>query len=239
MGAWTKNKVESLQINGGQEYTISSNPSLEQLNAITNNSFYAVDKADEALEKANSAFENNGTVVSVGGSPVANLSFTSDPQQQIGEINTTNISQALEISGLHTTMTSKANKDLSNVTYPQVVADGVARIGAGDRVIERWVAKDGKSWYEIYESGWKKCGGIHKMSADGTEETVTLPDGFEFASVNYFCRATALFATFTGDFERGAFGCHPITNKTISVSSSRVANTGDYAFTCYWTAEGC
>ena len=83
MGAWTKNKVDSSLINGGQEYTKDSNVSLEQLNAITNNSFYAADKADEALVKANSAFENNGTVVKVANSAVTGLDFDSDPQTQI------------------------------------------------------------------------------------------------------------------------------------------------------------
>lgn len=115
MGAWTKNKVESSQINGGQEYTINSNPSLEQLNAITNNSFYAVDKADEALEKANSAFENNGTVVRISNSAVATLNFDSDPQTQINskasqsDLDTAN-------SNIGSLSENKANKDLSNVT---------------------------------------------------------------------------------------------------------------------------
>lgn len=83
MGAWRKNKTDSSKINGGQEYTRNDNPSLEQLNAITNNSFYAVEKAEEALTKANSAFENNGTVVRVANSAVTSLNFDSDPQLQI------------------------------------------------------------------------------------------------------------------------------------------------------------
>ena len=52
MANWSKNKVDSSVLNGGQEYTKDNNVSLDQLNAITNNSFYAVDKADEALTKA-------------------------------------------------------------------------------------------------------------------------------------------------------------------------------------------
>lgn len=115
MGAWTKNKTDSSKINGGQEYTKNSNVALDQLNLITNNSFYAVDKADEALTKANSAFENNGTVVSVGGSTVPTLSFNSDPQTQINlkasqsDLDTAN-------SKIISLTEDKANKDLSNVT---------------------------------------------------------------------------------------------------------------------------
>lgn len=135
MGAWKKNKVESSQINGGQEYTKNSNPSLEQLNAITNNSFYAVEKADEALEKANSAFENNGTIVNVSGNNVATLRFSSDPQTQLDEkasqqkmdfvlesieyLQTKKASQS-DFENLVDTVGNKANKDFSNATFPQL-----------------------------------------------------------------------------------------------------------------------
>lgn len=87
MGSWqTTTKHESNEINGGNRYTINDQVSLEQLNAITENSFYAVNKSEEALTKANSAFENNGTVVSVGGSPVTTLQFSADPQTQLNEL---------------------------------------------------------------------------------------------------------------------------------------------------------
>lgn len=188
MASWSKTtKHEPNEINKGNQYTRDNVVPIEQLNAITENSFYAVDKADEALTKANSAFENNGTVVSVGGTPVANLSFTSDPQQQIGEINTTNISQALEISGLHTAVANTANKDLSNVTYPEIVYDfdkeefdGIAHYGYGDRVVENFISSDGNTWYRIWASGWKECGVIVSGGGQGTK---TLP--IDFSTTNY------------------------------------------------------
>lgn len=217
MGAWRKNKVDSSQINGGQEYTINSNPSLEQLNAITNNSFYAVDKADEALVKANSAFENNGTVVSVGGTPVANLSFTGDPQQQIGEINTKNINQDLEISGIHTAVANKANKDLSNVTYPQVVADGVARMGAGDRVVESFISSDGNTWYRKWASGWKECG-LLGTTTKTSVETISLP--IQFSTTTYVAvgmvTQTDSWATFR------------VGNKTQTTIDIAIRRDGDF-----------
>lgn len=48
MAVWSKNKVESSAINGGNEYEKKDRLSREQLNAITNNSFYATNTADEA-----------------------------------------------------------------------------------------------------------------------------------------------------------------------------------------------
>lgn len=77
MAEWSKNKVEPLNINGGQEYTLNDNVSLEELNAIANNSFYASDtahtantNAHNAVETANEALEqarSTGTRVTVGG----------------------------------------------------------------------------------------------------------------------------------------------------------------------------
>lgn len=204
MGAWTKNKVDSSQINGGQEYTRNDNPSLEQLNAITNNSFYAVNKADEALVKANSAFENNGTVVRVGGSPVANLGFDSDPQSQINskanqvELNGINEQVNTNTVDIGLLTSNKANNDLSNVTYPEIVYDpetklfdGLVHTGAGDRIVERKVYSDGKTWYEKYESGWKRCGGVINTTNNITQ--VLLP--IEFNTTTYTTLVTIRFDT--------------------------------------------
>lgn len=88
------------------------------------------------------------------------VNFSSDPQTQLNTLNT-----------------NKAEKDLSNVTYPQVVADGVAKTGAGDRVIERWISSDGQTWYEKYASGWKRCGGIINNTVT-PQGSVTLPITF-------------------------------------------------------------
>lgn len=64
MSTWSKDKVEPSNINGGNEYEIKDVLSLEAINAIVNNSFYAMDKSEEAnslaedaVEKANEAIE--------------------------------------------------------------------------------------------------------------------------------------------------------------------------------------
>lgn len=43
MAQWNRQKVDPSQINGGQEYSLKDNLSIEALNAILNNSFYASD----------------------------------------------------------------------------------------------------------------------------------------------------------------------------------------------------
>lgn len=67
MAKWTKNKVNPEQINNGNEYNVNDNLSVESINAIINNSFKAQEDSEEALKKANSAYEANGTLVKING----------------------------------------------------------------------------------------------------------------------------------------------------------------------------
>lgn len=210
-------------ITGSNNATATANTALTQSNT-------ALETANNALDRV---VEGLGTKVSVGGTTQSTINFASDPQTQI---NSTNSQVSANTGNISNLSTNKADKTLSNVTYPQVVADGLARIGVCDRIVERWVSSNGLTWYEKYQSGWKKCGGIYTIAEDGRDETLTLP--ISFSNTNYFCRATALYATLKDNYDRGAFGSHPISTNTISISSSRVANTGTYAFKCYWTAEG-
>lgn len=58
MASWSKDRVEPNAINGGREFTTDDNLALNELNAIVNNSFYATQKADDAVSYAQEA-ENN------------------------------------------------------------------------------------------------------------------------------------------------------------------------------------
>ena len=98
MAQWSKQKAESANINGGNEYAVGDVVSREQLNAITNNSFYASDKADNAVATANSAnqtaqnalaqvTEKQGTIVKVNGVAQNEISVKSDIQTQIDDTN--------------------------------------------------------------------------------------------------------------------------------------------------------
>lgn len=203
MASWSKDRVEPNAINGGREFTTDDNLALNELNAIVNNSFYASEKSAEAVEKINNVIKYergsiitaNGVVqaefnadlkadksaldetkskldkkteVIVDGNHVDSLSFGSDPQTQINSL------------GLN-----KADKDLSNVTYPEIVADGVAKTGVCDRVVESFVSSDGLTWYRKWASGWKECG---VMKSGGETTKFTLP--IEFTTTNYTVTAT-------------------------------------------------
>lgn len=60
MADWSKNKVYSSSINGGKEFTTDDNLAVNELNAMVNNSFYAVDFA-EAMADAPDVSEIDAT----------------------------------------------------------------------------------------------------------------------------------------------------------------------------------
>lgn len=75
--------------------------------------------------------------------------------------------------------TNKANKDLSNVTYPENTA-GSTTTGSGDRVIETYISSDKNTWYRKWASGFKECGQTlavnSNIGAGSTKQIrVTLP----------------------------------------------------------------
>lgn len=90
-------------------------------------------------------------------------------------------------------ITDKANTNLSNVTYP-ILTNGSETTGNGDRVIKRYVS--GTSWYEIYASGWKRCG--FRVSYTGWTEPL-FPNGFKFSNTNYSVYATPIGIAYDGN----------------------------------------
>lgn len=67
MADWSKNRIDSSSINNGREFTADDNLSIAELNAMVNNSFYAVDFA-EAMADAPDISE-------IGGSGTPSVSF--------------------------------------------------------------------------------------------------------------------------------------------------------------------
>lgn len=128
-----------------------------------------------ALDSTNANVTSNSNQIGTLATEVANKANQS-------ALNSTNSQVSTNTSNIASLNTNKANKDLSNVTYPQVVADGVAKTGAGDRVIERYVSSDGATWYEIYESGWKRCGGY--LEGTGGEVEHFMPITFSNTQPN-------------------------------------------------------
>lgn len=87
MVSWNINqKHEPSSINNGNRYEKKDRFSIENVNAITENSFYAVNKAEEAREMAENAFLNDGTVTYIDGVAQKSLNFSSDPQTQINSV---------------------------------------------------------------------------------------------------------------------------------------------------------
>lgn len=184
MASWKTNiKHEPSEINGGNRYETKDRVSREQLNSITENAFYAMAKSDDAKSESSNALsianealvqsQKTGTQVNVDGVFQNYLNFTSDPQAQINN--------KADQSLLDTLDTNKANKDLSNVTYPQIVENGIAQTGAGDRVVESKIYSDGLTWYRKWASGWKECG--MTITANSTFTDYTLP--ITFSNTNY------------------------------------------------------
>lgn len=102
----------------------------------------------QTLNAMKNEFANRGTTINVNGEAQSSINFTSDPQQQIDNLQE-----------------NKANYNLSNVTYPEIMYDtstklfdGLEHLGAGDRVVENFISSDGNTWYRKWASGWKECG---------------------------------------------------------------------------------
>lgn len=59
--------------------------------------------------------------------------------------------------------------------------------GQNDTVIESYVSSDGNTWYRIWASGWKECGGtIVANSSNGVGKTYTLPLPNGFSNAQWF-----------------------------------------------------
>ncbi len=62
MANWSKDKKDSSEINGGKEFTINDNLAVDELNAMVNNSFYAVDFAEAMADEPDiSEIDGDGT----------------------------------------------------------------------------------------------------------------------------------------------------------------------------------
>lgn len=60
MAEWNKDRIDASQINGGNEFTTDDNLTVNELNAMVNNSFYGVDFV-EAMADAPDVSEIDGT----------------------------------------------------------------------------------------------------------------------------------------------------------------------------------
>ena len=88
MTRWsTTTKHEPESINNGNKYELKDRVSIEQLNNMTENAFYAMDKASDAIKKAEEALgfaQGSGTTVFEGGNPVSQ--FNADKKANVSDL---------------------------------------------------------------------------------------------------------------------------------------------------------
>ncbi len=84
------------------------------------------------------------------------------------------------------TLDSKANKDLSNVSYPPPMY-GSSTTGGGDVVKEVYISTNKQKWYRKWKSGWKECGMI---LTGGNWGNKLASFGINFSDTNYICVVT-------------------------------------------------
>lgn len=89
MTRWsTTTRHEPESINKGNKYELKDRVSIEQLNNMTENAFYAMDKASDAIKKAEEALgfaQGSGTTVFVKGEPVSQ--FNADLKADVTDLN--------------------------------------------------------------------------------------------------------------------------------------------------------
>ena len=155
--------------------------------------------------------------------------------------NTTNI--ATNTSDINNLKTSKANNDLSNVTYPQVAADGNAKTGAGDRVIESKIYSNGTTWYRKWASGWKECGMFYQSSSislsSGSGKDLGLIElPITFSNTNYNVQCTTTWTASGGNqFVFDTVKTYN-TNNSIFLVVTRIASSGSASPACFITCAG-
>ena len=131
-----------------------------------------------------------------------------------------NFSDMVIIGVADGTLDIRALKDLSNVTYPEIVYDeetgkfdGLEHTGAGDRVIETYISTDGKTWYRKWASGWKECGvTITSSTTTATFTKIILP--ITFTNINYNVTSSGYNSTY-----QIAVRCKIYNANTIEVSA--------------------
>ena len=120
-------------------------------------------------------------------------------------------------------LNNKADKYLSNVTYPEN-KKGSTTTGSGDRVIKTYISNNGKTWYREWESGWKECGFVKTTNTlDGIK---TLP--ITFSSSNYVVVAIHNYTTSMNNMTFKYLYAEP-----YSPNSIRTGDFGGLTFNVY------
>ena len=135
----------------------------------------------------------------------------------------TNTDGAMSQKATTDVLNNKADKYLSNVTYPEN-KKGSTTTGSCDRVIKTYISNNGKTWYRVWESGWKECGFVKTTNTlDGIK---TLP--ITFSSSNYVVVAIHNYTTSMNNMTFKYLYAEP-----YSPNSIRTGDFGGLTFNVY------
>lgn len=91
-----------------------------------------------------------------------------------------------------------------------------------DTVIDYWVSSDRNSWYRIWASGWKECGGtILASSSNGVGQTFTLPLPNGFSDTNWYVwyAGTSDMFSISGNVVYAEYGITPISRTQFRMTT--------------------
>ncbi len=91
------------------------------------------------------------------------------------------------------------------------VSAGVTRTGQHDTVSEYYMSSDGNTWYRIWASGWKECGGKIAKGVSG-QHKVTFP--LTFSNTNFTLLKTLNWQASEAVINRAYFGFQSITTSS-------------------------
>lgn len=128
--------------------------------------------------------------------------------------------------------TNFATKTLSNVTYPANTI-GSTTTGSGDRIIQTYISSDTNSWYRIWASGWKECGGRGSIG-ENSSTTKALGVTFTSTSTMYCLVSNASGKTSTN--AEGVITALPNSSSVLKITAGYLdPNTSSFHYyVCGW-----
>ena len=179
------------------------------------------------------AQEVNANFVSIADAiQTNNTTFTQKINEIESSIEAASSNTEEELSAINTSLTNKADKNLSNVTtLASASAKGITWFGTATSnvastrpavIVTSYLS--GSTWYRLYSDKWVEQGGIAQATnTKDTDVTITFPKAFK--NTNYsFCYSSMLNVdqntTYYTKFDVGCYQAQAAANMKIKVRSS-------------------
>lgn len=147
------------------------------------------------------------------------------------------------------TLNTKINADASNLTDANIaslqnkflpalsVTAGTTRSSQKDTVVKYYVSSNKATWYRIWASGWKECGGYVSGANIVTDATITLP--ITFNDSNYKVQLTAIWAQSYGAYNYWVVGSQAQQiNTQFVITGQKLHSNAPNIAPIYWEAKG-